>query len=72
MGWDIFYDPYFLPSYEPNFSNPELESQAEEICRGDIFCLFDIAATGNVDVGIATHESSMFIEEIYSFSIPGN
>ena len=70
-SWDIFYDPYFLPSYQPNFSNPELESQAEEICGEDIFCLFDIATTGNVDVGIATHESSMFIEEIYNFSIPG-
>ena len=71
-SWDIFYDPYFLPSYQPNFSNPELESQAEEICGEDTFCLFDIAATGNVDVGRATRESSMFIEEIYSFSIPGN
>ena len=71
-NWDTFYDPYFLPSYQPNFSNPDLESQAEEICDEDIFCLFDIATTGNVDVGIATHESSQFIEEVYNFSIPGN
>ena len=70
-SWNIFYDPYFLPSYQPIFGNPELESQAEEICEGDIFCLFDIAATGNVDVGIATHESSRLIEEINNFSIPG-
>ena len=71
-SWDTFYDPYFVPSYQPNFNNPELESQAKEICGEDKFCLFDIATTGSVDVGIATHESSKLIEEIYSFSIPGN
>jgi hypothetical protein len=69
-SWDTFYDPYFVPSYQPNFNNPELESQAKEICGEDKFCLFDIATTGSVDVGIATHESSQFIEEVYNFSIP--
>ena len=71
-SWDTFYDPYFVPLYQPNFNNPELEAQAKEICGEDKFCLFDIATTGNVDVGIATRESSKLIEEIYSFSIPGN
>ena len=70
-NWNIFYDPYFFPSYNPNFNNPLLEFRAKGICDEDIFCLFDIAATGNVKVGIATYKSSMFIEEIYNFSIPG-
>ena len=71
QNWDAFYDPYFIPSYKPPFSNPELEARAKEVCGNDTFCLFDIAATGNVDVGIATLESTKIIDEIYSFLLPG-
>ena len=70
-SWDTFYDPYFTPFYLPTFSDPELESQARDICGDNKFCLFDIAATGLVDVGVATLESSNVIDEIYSFLIPG-
>ena len=71
QNWDAFYDPYFIPSYKPPFSNPELEERAKEVCGNDTFCLFDIAATGNVDVGVATLESTKIIDEIYSFLLPG-
>lgn len=71
-SWDTFYDPFFHPSYKPNFTNPELELEANEICGDDVFCLFDIAVTGIKEVGIATHESSQLIEEINTYSIPGN
>ena len=70
-SWDTFYDPYFIPSYEPTFDNPDLELQAREVCGDDEFCLFDIATTGLVDVGVSTLESSNAIEEIYSFLTPG-
>ena len=70
-NWDSFYDPYFVPSFEPNFSDPTLESKANEICGDDSSCLFDIAATGNIDVGISTLESSKIIDEIYTFLLPG-
>ena len=70
-SWDTFYDPYFVPSYEPTFVSPELESEAERICGDDKFCLFDIATTGNVEIGMVTLESSMEIEEIYSLLLPG-
>jgi hypothetical protein len=69
-NWDSFYDPYFVPSFEPNFSDPTLESKANEICGDDSSCLFDIAATGNIDVGISTLESSKIIDEIYTFLLP--
>ena len=71
QNWDAFYDPYFTPSYKPPFSNSELEERAKEVCGNDTFCLFDIAATGNVDVGVATLESTKIIDEIYSFLLPG-
>jgi deleted-in-malignant-brain-tumors protein 1 len=69
-NWDTFYDPYFIPSYQPTFGSPELESQAKTVCGDDRFCLFDIATTGNVDVGVATLETSKEIEEIYTFLLP--
>ena len=71
-SWATFYDPYFRPLYQPTFNNPELESQAKDICGDDKFCLFDIATTGITEIGVATRESSKFIEEINSFQIPGN
>ena len=52
-------------------THADIELQAREICGDDEFCLFDIAATGRVDVGVSTLESSDVIEEIYSFLIPG-
>ena len=67
-SWDTFSNP----SYQPNFRNTEPESQAMEICDKHEFCLFDIAATGIVDITTATYEGSTIIEEIHSFSIPGN
>ena len=70
-SWDTFYNPYFIPSYQPTFGDPDIELQAREICGDDEFCLFDVAATGRVDVGVSTLESSDVIEEIYSFLIPG-
>ena len=69
-NWDTFYDPFFVPSYQPTFSSTELETQAREVCGNDKFCLFDIAATGNVDIGVTTLKSSKEIDEIYSYSLP--
>ena len=68
---DTFYDPYFTPSYQPPFTSPDLETRAREICGDDRFCLFDIAATGNIDVGVATLETTAIIEQIYTFLLPG-
>ena len=71
-SWATFYDPYFHPFYQPTFNNPELETQAKDICGDDKFCLFDIATTGITEIGVATRESSKFLEQINSFLIPGN
>ena len=70
-NWYTFYDPYFTPSYQPPFTSPDIETRAREICGDDRFCLFDIAATGNIDVGVATLETTAIIEQIYTFLLPG-
>lgn len=55
--WDTYHRPEYNPTFEPNFSDPHLEEQAQEICSGDKLCLFDIAATGNIDIGSSTMNS---------------
>ncbi len=70
-NWANYYDPYFVPYFTPVFTNPILEMQANEFCEGDEFCLYDIAATGNVDIGLATLQESQRYEEIIKFSLPG-
>ena len=63
-GWDTFYDPEYQPAFEVIFSDPNLQAQAQEVCGDDSFCLFDIAATGDVGVGATTRESTELQETI--------
>ena len=55
--WETYHHPEYNPAFRPNFSDPVLEEQAHNICHDDQLCLFDIAATGNVDIGSSTMES---------------
>ena len=41
-----------------------MQMQAFEACGGDSFCLFDIAATGRMEVGLSTLAASQELEEI--------
>ena len=70
-NWATFYDPYFVPFFKPVFTDPLLEMQANDLCDGDEFCLFDIAATRSTAIGLSTLEGSQNYEEIVQFSIPG-
>jgi hypothetical protein len=36
------------------FHNESLKKQAEAACNGDINCLFDVASTKDVSIGIST------------------
>ena len=48
-----------------------MQMQALEACGGDSFCLFDIAATGRMEVGLSTLAASQELEEIIEVSRPG-
>ena len=69
-NWTDFFAPEFSAVLEPSFANPELESQAYSLCNGDQFCLFDIAATGRIDVGMSTQIGGQDLEEIIEISAP--
>ena len=69
-NWMDFSAPEFAAVFEPIFATSELESQAYSICNGDQFCLFDIAATGRIDVGMSTQIGGQALEEIIEISAP--
>ena len=53
------------------FNNSELEQNANEICGDDQFCLFDIATTGRTEIGLATRDNVLRVEEIFELSLEG-
>jgi len=53
------------------FSDPVLEAEARLACNNDTFCLYDIATTGRMDIGLSTLDGSMRFEEILRLSYPG-
>ena len=53
------------------FNNSELEQNANEVCGDEQFCRFDIAATGRTEIGLATRDSVMRVEEIFELSLEG-
>lgn len=67
---DFSFATYDDPSFTPAFGISALEddsalnTQAHEVCDGDYSCLFDIARTGSVTVGILTHEIRIFKEDV--------
>ena len=69
--WATFYDPFFELTFQPTFADPEFEAEVNELCGDDIFCLFDVAATGDMDIGLSTLEGGQEIQEITELQIPG-
>ena len=70
-SWATYYNPYFVPTYLTEFSDPDLAVQANELCGNDPFCLFDIATTGRIDIGLSTLQGSQEFEQIVQLSLPG-
>ena len=70
-SWATYYDPYFVPTYQTLFNDSDLAAQAGELCSDDPFCLFDIAATGRVDIGLSTLQGSQDFQQIVEISLPG-
>ena len=69
-NWETHFDPFFSPLYEPVFSDPVLEQEAASLCGDNFFCIFDIAATGEINVGLSTLVGSKEYEQILELQIP--
>ena len=65
-GWD---------TYSPTFGD-ELESSipddVQEVCGGDLQCVFDYAVTNNRSIAIATHATTMGNQETQSILSEGS
>ena len=48
----------------PVFANESFEAEAREACNNDTFCLYDIATTGRIDIGLSTLDGSRDFDEI--------
>ncbi len=55
--WDFYNDVNYIPAFVPMFADPELEERAIDVCGDNKLCIFDIAATGDVNIGSSTVES---------------
>lgn len=69
-SWATYYDRNFLPSYDPVFLNSTLRSRAMHACDNDQFCLYDIAATGRMEIGLSTLDGSRNFNKIVNLSYP--
>ena len=69
-NFSTFYDPDFIPSFYPSFGDPELERQANEMCKGIFTCLFDVAATGRLEMGMSALQAKKEEMTIANLSIP--
>jgi hypothetical protein len=56
--------------FQPVFDDPVLEQEARDACGEDEFCLFDIAATKRVEIGMATMQGGESFDRIVEMSAP--
>ena len=65
-----FFDLTFTPVFESTFNDTELEKEAKKICGEDKFCLFDVAATKRIEIGVSTMQGGENFEVILNSSKP--
>ena len=70
-SWTDFHDPAFVPTFTPTFSDPALETQAMSLCAGDQACLYDVAVTGRLDIGMTTRGGSEELAMFAALAVPG-
>lgn len=70
-SFNTYYQPNYVPAFEIAFDSSSLQSDAMTLCQNNTPCLFDIAATGEVEVGVATLNDMENIDMINKLSRPG-
>ena len=58
--------------FEATFTNTTLEEEAKKICGEDVSCLFDVAATGRLEIGMATMNAVEMVNTIENVTKPSN
>ena len=71
-SWLFFFQGHdrFRPVFDAVFDNPQLEEEAIERCGDDTFCLFDVATTKRIEVGVSTMQESHSVDEEIELAAP--
>ena len=71
-SWLFFFQGHdrFRPVFDAVFDNPQLEEEAIERCGDDSFCLFDVATTKRIEVGVSTMQESQSVDEEIELATP--
>ena len=69
-SWVTYYNPFFVPVFQPVFTDPDLMQQANTLCGDDLECLFDVAATDTLEIGRSTMDTGREIQEELEFQVP--
>jgi hypothetical protein len=69
-SFEDIYSPNFNPLFEATFDDPDLQAEAVDICGDDFYCLFDIAVTGDTNLGLTTLEGGQELDMIINASQP--
>ena len=70
MSYYDYFDPGFTADVYPTFDSQELEEQATALCKGDKFCLYDVAVMGQLEAGNLTKITSQRRMELIDLSRP--
>ena len=65
-----YYQPSYTPLFEVAFTNSTLETLAQNECQGNDLCLFDVAATGDIKIGVATLKEIDRVDSVIEISGP--
>ena len=72
LGRESFTDESFVPQFGlPDSITEEEKMKLEEMCHGNTECIYDIAVTGNMDIGISTMMNGEVFETREAGSLPG-
>ena len=70
MNWTDFHDPDFIPTFNPIFTDSDLEDKARELCSDDTACLFDVAATGRLEIGSSALSAKEEQDVVAALGVP--
>ena len=70
---DPNYQPIFADEHKLEFSDKQLEKEAQITCGDNTQCMFDIFTTGKLRIGKATKESvTQFVAVVNATAKPGD
>ena len=65
-----YHDPTFVPIFVAAIDDREYQQKVTNFCQEDTACIFDIIATGSIEVGLSTLQQTVIITNVSKLSQP--